>query len=253
MSDMNSFPCDLRGELRSDGPLPPGYVVELRGNQGPIMGGEVDVDPTGSFQFANINPGSYILVVKTHSGAVVHQEFVDVNGSAGSLWIQLPKLKKPARPVSGTVSVARLSHKVPPKARKEFEKASKAESKGKTKDVIKHLEKALAIDPDYMEAHNNLGTQYLRAEEYAKAELHFRKACELDPGASVPSPTWLLFCWSQSIVPMPRPRPDARSVWTRAVLEPGILWHLLCWTRARAPRKRWSSCSARPLTFPVHI
>ncbi len=185
MPNLDPVTCDLRGELRSDGALPSGLVVELRSSQGSRSLAEAYVDPSGSFQLSDIGKGQYVLVVRTHSGTVLHQEFVDVNRNTGELWIQLPKAEI-ARPVSGTVSVARLAHKVPSKALKEFEKARKAADKGKSKDEILHLQRALEIDPDYMEAHNNLGSQYLRREEYGKAEAHFRKACELDPGASIP-------------------------------------------------------------------
>jgi Flp pilus assembly protein TadD len=45
------------------------------------------------------------------------------------------------------------------------------------------LRKALEIDPDYMEAHNNLGVRYMALHRFEDAAAEFRGATELDPAA----------------------------------------------------------------------
>jgi len=43
------------------------------------------------------------------------------------------------------------------------------------------LERALAIDADYHEAHYNLGCYYRKREQFERAEHHLRRAIEIDP------------------------------------------------------------------------
>lgn len=177
--------CVVRGLVRAEGGPGATYTVELRGDAVSGFPLEGFVDPNGSFQIHGVRPGQYVLVVKGDRGAVVHQEFINAGPNMGEVWIQLPA-RKTDRPVGGTVSAKALQHKVPSKAAKEFARSIKAAEKGDTQTAIEHLEKAIQIDPDYMEAHNNLGSQYIQVDKYDQALAHLQKACELDPGASMP-------------------------------------------------------------------
>jgi tetratricopeptide (TPR) repeat protein len=47
------------------------------------------------------------------------------------------------------------------------------------------MEEVLALDPEHALAHNNLGVEYLKAENYAKAEECFRRALMLQPTLDV--------------------------------------------------------------------
>lgn len=87
---------------------------------------------------------------------------------------------KQERPISGTVSVARLRHKVPSRARREFDKALAAEHKGDSQAAIAHFEKAVGIDPAFMEAYNNLGVRHLRVNQLEQAIARFQWALSLD-------------------------------------------------------------------------
>lgn len=87
----------------------------------------------------------------------------------------------PARPVSGTISVARLKHRVSSKARREFVRADDEMRKKHLEASIEHLNQAVEIDPDYVEAHNNLGARYIQAGDYDRAITHLRTASRLDP------------------------------------------------------------------------
>jgi superkiller protein 3 len=55
---------------------------------------------------------------------------------------------------------------------------------GREDEYITSLQNALKIDPLYEEAHYNLGVQYARRRQYARAEKIFRKAIEIDPDYS---------------------------------------------------------------------
>jgi tetratricopeptide (TPR) repeat protein len=87
---------------------------------------------------------------------------------------------RPERPVSGTISVARLRHKVPSRARREYDKALRAEHKGDSYAAIAHFEKAVGIDPAFMEAYNNLGVRHLLVNQFEQAIAQFQWALSLD-------------------------------------------------------------------------
>lgn len=139
------------------------------------------IGTNGSFELHNIRDGAYHVAVRDSRGGVLHQEIIQVN-SHTPVHITLPE-QKVERPVSGTISVARLQHKVPKKARKEYEKADKKLKEGDIQGSLQHLLKAVEIDPKYMEAHNNLGSRYLMLNQHEKALDSFRRALDLDDSA----------------------------------------------------------------------
>lgn len=139
-----------------------------------------------------------------------------MNGPVGGVDFKLIGTE-PARPTAGTVSLNRLMHPVPHAARKEFERAGKSAEKGANHEAIQHLRKALAIYPDYAEAHNDLGVGYLRQAAYAEAVAEFQAAIALDSSAARPLGN-LAIAW----VALRRYR-DAEFTARRAIsLDPGF-------------------------------
>jgi len=103
----------------------------------------------------------------------------------------------PARhPTSGTVSAQRLRHHPPKVARKAYEKALH------TKDMnqaVRDLQSALALDPDFADAHVGLGVAYTRLGQYPEAAAEFRRAIELVPDEAIPHSNlaWALLSMGQ--------------------------------------------------------
>ena len=52
---------------------------------------------------------------------------------------------------------------------------------GRHDEAEECLRKALEVDPDYDEAHYNLGYNYKKEGKFALAEKHLRRAIEIDP------------------------------------------------------------------------
>ena len=175
----------VQGFVQSDSLIPAGYMVELQSSGGHIMGLRTDVAPNGSFTFAGVPAGTYWMNLTDMSGNVIASEYVVVGSNMTPLTLKMPK-RRVERPVSGTISVERLQHKVPRKAHKEFEKAMSADRKRDTEKAVQHLRNAIAIDPEYMEAHNNLGARYLNSGKPDQALREFNRALELDPHAIAP-------------------------------------------------------------------
>jgi len=88
------------------------------------------------------------------------------------------------RPISGTVSVSRLKHQVPAKAQNELARSDREFRKGHLQSSVEHLKKAIAIDPMYMEAHNNLGARYVSLGDNQRAVEHLEMALRLDPSSA---------------------------------------------------------------------
>jgi Tfp pilus assembly protein PilF len=84
----------------------------------------------------------------------------------------------------GKLSVAEL--RLRPKAVHELELSEKANLSGDWRDSATHLEKVLAIDPQYWPAHDKLGRLYVILHEYDRAVEEFKKASASEPLSAKP-------------------------------------------------------------------
>lgn len=75
---------------------------------------------------------------------------------------------------------------IPPKALKELQRSQTALRSGDIRASAQHLERALQIYPNYLEARNNLGAQYIELHEYEKAVTELQKAIEINPRVAQP-------------------------------------------------------------------
>jgi len=80
----------------------------------------------------------------------------------------------------GAVSSYRLSHKVPNRARKSFEKSEKEFKAGRSEQALALLDAALAQDPEYADALHTRGLFHLKAKEYDAAIKDLDHASRLD-------------------------------------------------------------------------
>ncbi|MEO8098668.1 MAG: tetratricopeptide repeat protein [Acidobacteriota bacterium] len=81
----------------------------------------------------------------------------------------------------GVVSAAGLRHKVPKQATKANKRGIKLAKSGKHQEAANTLEQALAYDPEFASAHNNLAVQYVLLLRQADARRELLLAIELDP------------------------------------------------------------------------
>jgi len=86
---------------------------------------------------------------------------------------------------SAVISVHELQHPVSKKAMSEFEKGRKAQSKGEFAKAIEHFARAVAIDPEFYDARNDLGVNYIRLDQIPLAIEHLNKAVAIAPRSSV--------------------------------------------------------------------
>jgi Flp pilus assembly protein TadD len=93
---------------------------------------------------------------------------------------------QPQPPASGVVTLHELAHRIPRRAEREYQRAVAADGKGDHKAAITSFQKAIAIDPEFCMALNNLGAEYLQTNEVDLAIEQFNKAVAVDPHAVKP-------------------------------------------------------------------
>lgn len=165
---------ELTGEVSINGGGPNLLVIDLVDETRHQRIASAIAARDGSFRFPNIAAGAYELQV-LDGGVLLKREFVDVRQGFPGVVIRVEAAPRTSQgKPGGAVSAARLRHKIPRKALKLFRAGS-----------LDGLEKAVAIDPDYMEAHNNLGCRYLQSGDYPRALQHLERAAELDPSSAL--------------------------------------------------------------------
>jgi len=182
----------VRGEVRyaEGGKLADNVLVRLEEFEGAIVG-QARTDRTGKFEFMNMRKGRYLISANLTGYQGMSQE-IDLTMIANPYIILTLMRKKtdadtgPKVP-PGTV----LDARVPKEAREEYAKGRTALlGRADTKTGISHLEKAVKIYPEYLEAQLLLGTAYLDFGKLDKAEAALKNAIRIDP--KLPQALWAL-------------------------------------------------------------
>jgi tetratricopeptide (TPR) repeat protein len=114
------------------------------------------------------------LPAKSRSG----RQFPSLETDTLSVIQVQPAVQPRITPVAETVSIHDLL--VPPHAVKEFQRSLKDARAGNFQSAVQHLQRAIQIEPKFVQAHNNLGASYLQMNEYESAVAEFRTAIDLD-------------------------------------------------------------------------
>jgi tetratricopeptide (TPR) repeat protein len=138
------------------------------------------VNPDGTFEIRAARSGPHELSVYT-GGMILYRETVFVNSPNQSITVRLPDTAKTARSSENTISLQQLAHKVPDRARRAFEKGEQAENKGNHVQAEDWLQQAVAIDPEFADAFNELGAVEANQGDNPRAIENFQKAIALAP------------------------------------------------------------------------
>jgi tetratricopeptide (TPR) repeat protein len=87
-------------------------------------------------------------------------------------------------PIGDTVSVS--SMQLPAGAIKEFRRSEKCVGSGDFSCAVEHLRRALKVDPQFVEAHNNLGASFMQLRRYQDAIAEFEAASAIDSKMEAP-------------------------------------------------------------------
>jgi Flp pilus assembly protein TadD len=152
--------------------------IELTNESGMIVAEAFSRD--GMAQFPPIAPGRYRLRVSSPDiEAVNTPPFYVVEYDKQVQMVRVKLLNSgQGGSTQGTVSSHEVN--VPEKAQAERRKGGEAIARSEWKKAIEHLDKAIAIDPKYASAYNDIGYAYLKSGDMAKARESFQKAVELE-------------------------------------------------------------------------
>ncbi len=161
------------------------WVVEVRKPNGdPLFQALKGTGDT--VRVRDLKPGIYQLCIAGVNGE--RCESVDLNLPADKKFFRFKR--RLATPDTTTdnlaargVTVAELS--IPKEARAEMAQSEEAELSGNKEDAFHHLERVLALDPDYPDALNNMGVHYYRLRDYDKSIEYLRKATQINPSSFV--------------------------------------------------------------------
>lgn len=175
----------LRGEI-------PGYAetpgvtwfAELIDTAQHLLIERTPVQPGGEFEFRGAPAGPVLLRLVNSRGEAVHEQQFHTRNGFSPVIIRLPHGPRAERG-EGTISLARLGHKPPSRAVKEFRRSVEARDKGRPEEAERRLRAAIAVDPAFLEAHNNLGTLLLERGRLGEAEAELRLASTLDPNSPI--------------------------------------------------------------------
>ncbi len=178
---------ELRGSLVPPSPA----TVSLFGSNTPFHA-DSEADPQGHFRFRALAPGQYTVAVFVPGSGEIRQT-IDLGPSTtnakGRLELTIPIsdsgiVSGESLPDRAKVSTRELS--IPQTARREYDEAQKSLGRRDVPSAIAHLERAVAIAPQYAAAWNNLGTVSYQTRQYARADECFRKALDQNPGSYEP-------------------------------------------------------------------
>jgi len=151
---------------------------------------ETSADDQGHFRFRALAPGEYIIAVFISGKGEVRQTIEIGPGTTDAkgrieLTIPIEDVSAEGLPDRAKVSARELS--IPENARREYAAAQKNLGRHNVADAVAHLQRAVAIAPQFTSAWNNLGTIAYQTRQYARADECFRKALEQNPGSYEPS------------------------------------------------------------------
>jgi len=143
---------------------------------------DVQTDRSGKFAFTGLGREEYDLIV-TAAGYQPTKEHVDLQ-TVLTAFVQIQLLPEAhSRDTNAGTSNVRISDS----ARKEYDKArSTLDKPQKVQETVSHLEKAIALSPGFADAQLLLGTVYMDARQWEKAEAPLQEALKTKP-ESVPT------------------------------------------------------------------
>lgn len=176
-------PVEITGQARYANGTPAfDVIVRLEQQSGGYIG-EVRTDRLGKFQFRGLVPQQYRLSIR-------HPGYKEIDREVNlvmqfSDYVQLLLLadeSSAAAPRAGNGDGLVLNASVPPPARAEFDAGRIAVQDSKKLDEgLQHLERAVKLYPNYLEAQLLLGTVYMEERHWEQAEAALRAALRINP------------------------------------------------------------------------
>jgi len=171
---------DYKLQLSGQSVSAAGYSIQLVELNGRAVVASADSGAFGEFSFQGIPAGAYVARLVDSGGHVLSQELINLDGVSHVVYVRAPsESERPQESSGGVVSKRQLLNppsKAAVKSMMESEKYSKA---GQFEKAAVALEKAIRLSPDFVQAHTNLGAQYIHLGQYEKGLAEARRAMEI--------------------------------------------------------------------------
>lgn len=162
----------------------PNLFVRLLGGSSSTPIATNYTNSNGQAAFDGVVVGEYHIVVSGDGIQTSDSGSFEVDERKGTqtLFIRVHRIEESGSGAVGSKSsmVSASQMNVSSKARKEVEKANGAMAQQDWKKALERLNKAIAIDPQYAAAYNNLGVLYARMNDDAHEQAALEKAISLD-------------------------------------------------------------------------
>ena len=174
----NSF--EVVGQVRMAGTGLPAARIPIKLERfGGGLVDQIDTDSTGRFRFSNLQRGYYRVILNV-PGFRPAQQDADLQVVFRAFMVF-----ELASENSGAMALIDvIDARAPAGAREELVRGRSALGKKSYEEAVDHLNKAIALYPDFYEAHLLLGTAFMDAREWAKAESAFQRAIGLKAGSA---------------------------------------------------------------------
>ncbi|MEP6913855.1 MAG: tetratricopeptide repeat protein [bacterium] len=174
----NSF--EVVGQVRMVGTGLPARQIPIRLERfGGGLVDQMDTDGSGRFRFANLQRGYYRVILSVPGFRPAQQDADLQVVFRAFLIFEL------ASENSGSLALTDvIDARAPSEAREELIRGRAALSKKSYEESVAHLQKAIAVYPEFFEAHLLLGTALMDKREWKKAETAFQRAVELKSGSA---------------------------------------------------------------------
>ena len=178
-----AFGGTITGQVRAEGGQPAfNILVRCEARISGTCGQEM-TDRSGRFRFSGLAPAQYVISVRA-PGYIEQSQDVELQ-TTPSATLQF-QLRSDGSPRKATSSALVVDANVPPSAKKEFDQAAALVATSKKESIeeaVRHLEKAVTIYPQFVQAHLMLGTAYMDLNQSEKAEQTLKRTVELNPKA----------------------------------------------------------------------
>ncbi len=175
------LPVTVHGQVRlAHGGAPAENVlIRLEKFAGGVEG-EVMTDRTGKYQFSGMAPDIYVISVHL-PGFVDERREVDLQSALSDyVLFQLMPERRAAAANDAASAIRIVDASVPLEARREFDRAQLALDGKRMEEAAGHLERAVTVYPNFLEAQLRLGTIYMDLGEWHQAEKPLHRVLEID-------------------------------------------------------------------------
>ena len=132
-------------------------------------------DQDGTFIFTNVSAGTYTLVIEATGDHDAAREPVTVYGAASG-----PQSVNVAISLKARGAAAALA-KIPKDARESYNKGMEAAAKGENQKAAELLDRAVTLHADFPQALTELGLQYMKLGQMAKAVQTYEALIKIKP------------------------------------------------------------------------